>query len=175
MQIKIKLTPAEFAVVDDVKNCNWGGKFPNKVLTKLINHDLVEPKYTGPRLVLTRLGALAWEQNQPKVEKSKDPVYPLCVDYWLKQFHPGFLFGGVQGKALQSLINKIRSISTNPTDETVVATFQKLCQRLPEWYKDKDLPVIDSKFNEIVAEIQKGPVRGYNQMNSAERLFFGTE
>ena len=125
---------------------------------------------------ITELGKLALEQNSikaSKVEKPKDLAFVQCIDFWLKNFHPGWTFGGAQGKALKSLINKIRTISTDPTDSTVLATFQKLCQSLPEWYKNKDLPVIDSKFNEIVTEIQEGPAKGWNQMNSAERLFYG--
>lgn len=112
-------------------------------------------------------------KTKKKGGAEKNLVFTSCVDYWLKEFHPGWTFGGVQGKALNSLINKIRASSADPADAILIATFKRLCQSLPEWYKGKDLPVIDSKFNEIIEEIQKPKQIGWNQMNSAERLFGG--
>jgi hypothetical protein len=179
MKIKIKLTSKEFDILNRIQSKIFGFQGKElKTAEKLISGFPALLKYgSGSYLELTSIGQLAWEQNQPKedskVEKPKDVVYTQCVDFWLKNFHPGWTFGGTQGKALKSLINKIRTISAGSTDATVVATFQKLCQMLPEWYKQKDLPVIDAKFNEIVTEIKQGPVKkSWNQMNSAERMFF---
>jgi len=110
--------------------------------------------------------------NAPKVNKSKvnkskvnirdvaEPLsdYQLCLDFWLKDFHPDFTFGGQQGKALKSIIIKIsRVLEDNGTASekiSIADTFKLICLKLPEWYKGKDLPVIDSKFNEVITEIK---------------------
>lgn len=88
------------------------------------------------------------------------PLYSQIVEFWLKEFKIGWTFSAVHGKALKSLISKIKKIikDTNkePTDILILATFKKLCTSLPDWYKDKDLQIIDSKFNEIITQIQNG-------------------
>ena len=54
-------------------------------------------------------------------------------------------------------------------DITIVKSFHQMCNNMPEWFRDKDLQVIDSKFNEIVEQIKnaKNNVRR-NPKNSAE-------
>lgn len=96
--------------------------------------------------------------NTSKVNKSKDNIvaeplddYKLCVDFWLKEFHEGWTFGGQQGKAMKSILKKLHQLNAL---ESPVNLFKVICFRLPEWYKDKDLPIIDSKFNEIVEQIK---------------------
>lgn len=91
--------------------------------------------------------------------KLKDVALPLsdyqvCLDFWLKEFHPDFTFGGQQGKALKSILKKIEKLRKN-RDVPIVDSFKLICQKLPEWYKTKDLPVIDSKLNEIISELKK--------------------
>lgn len=80
--------------------------------------------------------------------------YQVCLDFWLKEFHPDFTFGGQQGKALKSILKKIERLRKN-RDVPIVDSFKLICQKLPEWYKTKDLPVIDSKLNEIISELKK--------------------
>ena len=77
--------------------------------------------------------------------------YSLIVDFWLKDFHIGWTFGGVQGKAINSIIKKLKKVFP---ENDVVEIFKMMCLKLPEWYKDKDLSVIDSKLNEILSEIK---------------------
>lgn len=90
-----------------------------------------------------------------KLSVAKKPLveYQPCLDFWLKDFHPGWTFGGQQGKALKSIIKKIEKLRKNETD-SIVELFKFICLKLPEWYKDKDLPIIDSKFNEIIEQIK---------------------
>ena len=54
---------------------------------------------------------------------------------------------------LKSIIKKIEKLRKNETD-SIVELFKFICLKLPEWYKDKDLPIIDSKFNEIIEQIK---------------------
>lgn len=87
--------------------------------------------------------------------------YQLFVDYWLQEFKPGWTFGGQHGKAMKSIITKIHKLckDTNFEESFALPTFKKMCLNLPEWYQNKDLPVIDSKFNEIITEIKaKKPI-----------------
>lgn len=177
MTIKIKLTNPEFEIIAAIHE----GKQPpeSKILWNLQDHDLVWKEVWNRKetIKLTTLGQLAWEQNKPresKVEKPTDEAYRQCVAYWLKDFHLGWTFGAIHGVALKSILAKIRKAQPDSANATVVATFKKLCQSLPEWFKDKDLPVINSKFNEIITQIQRGPNKGgWNQQNSAERSFGG--
>jgi len=110
----------------------------------------------------TELFLLAGKEN--KKGKPADPAYKLCVDVWLKQIHPGWHFGGQHGKAIKSIIGKIRKVlaegnNIKPTEVMVIPTvafFRVMCEKLPEWFKTKDLSVIDQKFNEIITQIQNG-------------------
>ena len=88
--------------------------------------------------------------------------YKFCVDFWLKEFHVGWSFGGQQGKALKSILKKIKSLKSTDSDFNV---FKLICLKLPEWYKEKDLSIIDSKFNEIIEEI-KTTANGKSTNNS---------
>jgi hypothetical protein len=112
--------------------------------------------------------------NKLIINKDKDVALPLsdyqlCIEFWLKELHPDFSFGGQQGKALKSILKKIEKLRKNP-EVSIVESFKMLCQRLPDWYKTKDLPVIDSKFNEIIAEI-KTQNNGKQTYNDAIRSF----
>jgi hypothetical protein len=172
MKIKITLTDAEFDLIDKIKNNRITATTAEALAEKLIDIGLVHfSRYYS----LTNLGHLAWEQNKPKeakVEKPTDEAFKACIAYWLKEYHPGWTFGAIHGKAMKSILAKIRTAQPRTDATTIIATFKKLCQSLPEWFKDKDLPVINSKFNEIITQIQRGPNKGgWNQMNSAERLF----
>lgn len=77
--------------------------------------------------------------------------YSSIVDFWLKDFHAGWTFSGAQGKAVKSIIKKLQSVFP---DNDVVEIFKMMCLKLPEWFKDKDLLVIDSKLNEILEQIK---------------------
>jgi hypothetical protein len=103
-------------------------------------------------------------------------VYATCVNFWLKEFHPGFTFGAIQGKAMKSIIKKIKAYCVHSglkgTDGQSIASFKKMCQTLPDWFKDKDLQVLDSKFNEIITQILQGnPKNNFNSLNSRDRVF----
>lgn len=171
MKIKVTLTNPEFDYLTHIRD----GKLANgsTMHAKFVAYGIIDRRTDR----LTELGQVAWEQNIPreaKVEKPTDEAYRQCVAYWLKDFHLGWTFGAIHGVAMKSLLAKIRKAQPDSANATVVATFKKLCQSLPEWFKDKDLPVINSKFNEIITQIQRGPQKsGWNQQNSAERMFGG--
>lgn len=110
-----------------------------------------------------------------KEAKPKDPVFTQCVELWLKTYREGWIFGGAQGKALKSIITKIKTSCKNAglegTEGQMIASFKKMMDNLPEFYRAKDLMVIDSKFNEIITEIQHGKqAQNFNSKNSADRF-----
>jgi uncharacterized protein (UPF0305 family) len=98
--------------------------------------------------------------NNSKVISKKDVAkenlpltdYQLCVEFWLKEFHPDWDFKAVHGKALKSIIKQLSKIVKDTA--TIPQSFTHVCKNLPEWYKNKDLQTIDSKFNEIITEIK---------------------
>jgi hypothetical protein len=105
------------------------------------------------------------KQDVPRGTKKKaDGSYQPIIDHWLKVMHPGWDFRAVHGKAVKSLIGKIRATLKNSgrhdiADSDVVDFFKVMGNRLPEWFKDKDLLVIDSKYNEIITQIRNGQQR----------------
>jgi hypothetical protein len=98
--------------------------------------------------------------TKPKNIKPENVSYVTCKEFWLSEFHLNWAFNGVTGKSLKELIKKIELIlkSTkdggNYTDADVIATFKAMCIKLPSWYQDKDLPTLNSKFNEIIEQIK---------------------
>ena len=111
-------------------------------------------------------------KNDNKVKRGRKPalvvsaettLFNMVKTYWLEEFHPGWHFDGAKGKALKSLIAKIKKLLTDrnlkaekpdPTDHDVVELFKAFCQNLPEYYKTKDLLFINSKYNEIIEELK---------------------
>lgn len=85
-------------------------------------------------------------------------AYAVCVDFWLKEFHPDWTFSSTHGKTLKQLISKIKTLLVakgRSADDTEIGNFFKhMCLSLPEFFKDKDLPTINSKFNEIIEQIK---------------------
>lgn len=98
------------------------------------------------------------ESHSASVEKKDNYVFNEGRDYWLNTVHPGWSFNGVQGKALKSIIIKIQGsieqTGADATNEKTIEAFKILMQALPDWFKDKELNVIDTKYNEIISQIK---------------------
>lgn len=94
-----------------------------------------------------------------KSPKSRKPtVRERMIEVWLKEIHVGWTFTAVHGKQINELEKKIIAIlnlyNNIITDDRIVEFFKAMCMGLPDWYKDKDLLIINSKFNEIITEIK---------------------
>lgn len=115
--------------------------------------------------------------NETKEYVAKKPLvqpeYVLCIDFWLKEFHPGWTFSAQKGKALKSIIKKIhfslKDRNLEYTPEEILRSFKLICNKLPEFFKNKDLEIIDSKFNEIISEI-KTPTKNGKHQQTPEQL-----
>ncbi len=98
---------------------------------------------------------------EPKVilPKKEVSLFTLMVAVWFEDTHPDFVFSPIDGKKINSIINKIRELLKKKkrvdTDDEILSFFKLVCQNLPEYYQPKDLKIIDSDFNTIVAEIKK--------------------
>jgi hypothetical protein len=92
------------------------------------------------------------------VDSPEPTLFKSLVSYWLDVVHPDFDFNAVSGKALKSLIVKITKRLTNQgkeaTDELIFDSFKAICENLPEWFQDKDLSILDSRFNDLIAQIK---------------------
>lgn len=150
------------------------GKSSSKVLTSEV--------LTSKHVASATTGFLPdFKTPKKKVKKPVDPAYMLCVDIWLKEIHTDFIFTAQSGKALNSIIKKIQTTLTANGGafgfETVISFFRVMCKNLPEWFKDKDLSVIDQKYNEIITQIQNaGKITKGNQFTGTDwidRLYGG--
>jgi len=125
----------------------------------------------------------------PKKEKpAAHPAYQPIVQHWLKVVHPGWTFGAMTGTKVKSIIRKLETMlgqnNVDASPENVVGYFQLVCANLPNWYKDKDLSVIDSHFNTIIQNIQNTingtntattPASRYSAIKQAAYEYFGED
>jgi hypothetical protein len=164
-----QLTERQLKSVTNSKNGSLGGRpkasktqaaKPNAKRNKANdNRDESESKPTKNKIKSKNKeeDTLFTDSSNPSPKVFTD--YQLCVDYWLKTFHPGWNFSAVHGKAVKSIIVKIKDqlkkSEREISPESIQETFTIICQKLPDWFKDKDLQIIDAKFNEIIEQIKK--------------------
>lgn len=141
----------------------------SEVLTNILPNGNSQKKELGSELVLSS------ELPNTKAVGKKELLYQACVEFWLKEVHPGWTFSAMHGKAMKSIISKMRTLCLSKqligSDAQILNSFKKMCMELPEWFKEKDLPIINAKFNEITTQIQHGPKQqSYHSKNSADRF-----
>lgn len=128
----------------------------NQQLTE--NVTCYEPPCNAPKVKISKVKESKVKESNIIYEAEPLSEYKLCLEFWLKDFHSGWSFNGTQGKALKSIIAKINKIVIDSgkelTNENTLDFFKIVCLKLPDWFKDKDLNVIDSKFNEILTQIK---------------------
>lgn len=112
----------------------------------------------------------------PKEAAKEKSTFSQCKDIFHGSYenYTGvpYVFLAKDGIALSGIIKKIEDLDSS----NVAGTFIALLQNLPEWYKRNafSLPVINSKFNEIIASISKktGTVNGNSREREAVRAAF---
>lgn len=106
------------------------------------------------------------ETPKPKSKKGKKekvpahPAYTPIVKFFCEEYWPDYkFFGARDGKQVKEIISQIeRMLSRHGEDysaERVVEFFSAVVTNAPQFYQKKSLPVINSKFSEIVEEIKK--------------------
>lgn len=112
----------------------------------------------------TKAKPKAKKPAKPDIDIKDDNVInnslKLCIGFWKNELHPDWTFEDIHGKKMKSIIDKIKQImvkgSKEVTATSIFDSFTFICKKLPDWYKNKDLAIIDSKFNEIIEEIKNG-------------------
>ena len=109
-----------------------------------------------------------------KASQEETRLFKLAKKIWL-EIRKGWVFGGAQAGSLKLLLSNIKSTITADgrtySEEIHINKFKSFCERLPDFYKDKDLPFINSKYNEIVSKIQQTPqANGYHNQTSEQRF-----
>lgn len=99
------------------------------------------------------------------------PLYTAMVDVWFTDTHPDFVFAPIDGKKIKSIISKIQALLKKHNrvsgDKDVLNFFKLICGNLPEFFKDKDLKVIDSDFNQIIQKIKE--IKNGKEFNNTEK------
>lgn len=104
------------------------------------------------------------QKEEPKTEdQNAGKIHKALVDIWVKR-HPTWVFRGPRdGKQIKEIIQQIQifwrvsSGGIEPRPENVIEFFETLLEHLPDFYKNQDLTVINSKFGPIVEEIINNP------------------
>lgn len=127
---------------------------------------LNNPKATKEQLRIA-LAASLGVQYVPESKEKKESQFNECkalfFSFYKKETGLIYSFTGQDAKSLKELIGKIRMLYNYPANEyPVVETFGMLLEKLPDWYKKNafSLPVINKKFNEIVASIKQNVGKG---------------
>ena len=93
-----------------------------------------------------------------KPKKQPSGLHQRIIHYWYNELHPTWFFELKDTAKVKSIIKKFKALlASTPSgndEEQVFKAFTIMCQRLPEWFKDKDLSTIDSKFNEVIEQIK---------------------
>lgn len=133
---------------------------------------LNSPKASKEQLRSALAFSLGIEYISATKEK-KESIFNDCKALFFKFYKDEtgliYTFTGRDGKALTELIRKIKTIFNYPVDDSQIPdAFRLLLDKLPDWYKKNafSLPVINSKFNEIVSSISKNEKGQSNISNS---------
>jgi len=114
-----------------------------------------------------QIESIAWKayilgkESKRKPKNDPHPSYSFCVEFWLTKFHPNWRFNGSEGKALNELIAQmdkyfIKGHDRSPTAQETFNFFEHFCLKLPNFYKTKNLKILNQNFDGIIAEIRAG-------------------
>ncbi|KAA6438826.1 hypothetical protein FEM33_15515 [Dyadobacter flavalbus] len=106
------------------------------------------------------------ETPSPKVAPKGSPSVHEQIRQKIEALNEGYYWQGKDGKALSSLITKIKfkwksKHGSDPTDQQIVESFHYIIDNLPDWYRNKwDTCTIESKFESIIKQINENRKNG---------------
>lgn len=125
-------------------------------MCKILNN----PKATKEKLREALSFALGVEYV-PFSKEKEETLFSKCkklfCDFYGEETGLNYIFTGQDGKTLSELINKVKGIAQGYKEEEILATLEFILRNMPAWYKKNafSIPVINKKFNEIVANIKQ--------------------
>ncbi|WP_298845472.1 hypothetical protein [uncultured Clostridium sp.] len=94
------------------------------------------------------------------LKTKEDSAHHRIISKFFEEMHPEFIFSPVHAKSVSLLRKNIEATfkkNSRVADDKSVGDFGiLLLENLPSYYLDKDLAVINSKFNEIMLQIKSG-------------------
>lgn len=115
----------------------------------------------------------------PELKDKTISLFTLCKLAFMNEYNKytglDYYFGAKDGFALSQLLKKFEKIDP----ENIEKLFLAYVQNLPDWYKKNgfSLTVINSKYNDIIAQIIKktGANNGNSSAREAVQRAFGGE
>lgn len=100
------------------------------------------------------------EEKHSKAEiKKPQTVRQKIIEFWLKEFHPGWSFSKTDGLKVNLIIKKIeKTLSLNQPDyeeNDIFEFFKVFCLNLPDFYKHQGLTVLEPKYDSIIDQIKE--------------------
>lgn len=155
------------------------GTLPTNIKDIIVNkEDTTEPEKFestehGSVVPLTLFEVPKKSPSRSSSEPSrKTSLYARLIDVWFTETHPSWQFSKVDGAKMKSIINKIENIFDQnvmeKTDDSIVDFFRLMCNNLSDFYKDKELKVIEGSFNTVVEQL-KNTGNGQQKQNTGNR------
>lgn len=91
-------------------------------------------------------------------------VHTTCKNFYVQfqqQNNRECNWNGKYAGSLSHILGKLKltyskSHGREPTEQEIYGSFEYLIKKLPDWYKDKELSIINSNYDSIVNEIKNG-------------------
>jgi len=99
------------------------------------------------------------QENLPtsNVGSNEKSLYTLFVEAWFDSWND-YVFSKVDGAKIKNIIKQLQTFSkknnVTTTDEDLLNYWKIIIERMPPFYKGKDLKTVDSKLNEIINELK---------------------
>lgn len=135
---------------------------------------LHNPKATKEELRAALARSLGVDYT-PATKGQADSLFSDCRSLWMTRYLADtgldYSFSAVDAVSLKAIITKMQRL-TDEQEQRTLEALAVLFERLPAWYKENaySLPVVNKKFNEIIASIRKEYGKQKQPAEHKERL-----
>ncbi len=95
-------------------------------------------------------------QHGASKARKKTQTVPGLKELWIEA-NPQYIWSAADASHLLALQKKIILLSGNDAPERIKINFQAFLNKLPQWYQDKGLSILNSKFNDIIKQASNRP------------------